>query len=64
VRHLVSQIERLTPFPDVFRALGDMCRHGVKLVILSNGDSDMLAACVPFSGTQDLWDKGDIRERG
>lgn len=57
VHHLVSQIEKLTPFPDVVQALSDMRRHGLKLVILSNGDPDMLAAGVPFSGTQDLWDK-------
>lgn len=56
VRGLVAQIERLDPFPDVVQALTDMKSHGLKLVILSNGDRDMLAAGVPFSGTADLWD--------
>lgn len=57
VRGLVSQIERLDPFPDVVLALTDMKSHGLKLVILSNGDRDMLAAGVPFSGTAELWDR-------
>lgn len=56
VRDLVSAIERLDPFPDVVQALTDMKSHGVQLVILSNGDPDMLAAGVPYSGTEHLWD--------
>lgn len=56
VRGLVAQIERLDPFADVVQALTEMKSHGLKLVILSNGDRDMLAAGVPFSGTADLWD--------
>lgn len=56
VRQLVSAIERLDPFPDVVQALTDIKRHGVQLVILSNGDPDMLAAGVPYSGTEHLWD--------
>lgn len=56
VRALVSEIERLEPFPDVVQALADMKGHGLKLVILSNGDRDLLDAGVPFSGTADLWD--------
>ena len=57
VRVLVDEITRLEPFPDVVRALTDMKSHGLKLYILSNGDPDMLAAGVPFSGTGDLWDR-------
>lgn len=57
VRTLVNEITRLDPFPDVIQALSDMKSHGLKLFILSNGDPDMLAAGVPFSGTEDLWDR-------
>jgi 2-haloacid dehalogenase len=57
VRALVSEIERLEPFPDVVQALTDMKSQGLKLVILSNGDPDLLAAGVPYSGTGELWDR-------
>lgn len=57
VRDLVAQIQRLRPFPDVVDALTGMKAHGVALVILSNGDPDMLAAGVPHSGTGELWDR-------
>jgi 2-haloacid dehalogenase len=57
VRQLVSEITRLEAFPDVVQALTDMKSHGLKLYILSNGDPDMLAAGVPFSGTGHLWDR-------
>ena len=57
VRHLVSQIERLDPFPDVVEALARVKAHGLLLVILSNGDPDMLDRGVPHSGTADLWDR-------
>lgn len=49
VRELVDAITRLRPFPDVAAAL-DKLRTKYKLVILSNGDPDMLAAGVPYSG--------------
>ena len=55
VRDLVSEIERLTPFPDVTDTLTAMRDSGLKLVILSNGDPDMLEAGVKFSGTEHLW---------
>ena len=55
VRSLVSEIERLDPFPDVIEALTELEDAGLKLVILSNGDPDMLEAGVTFSGTEDLW---------
>lgn len=56
VVHLVSQIERLKPFPDVVEALDALKEQGLSLVILSNGDPDMLANGVPYSGTSHLWD--------
>jgi 2-haloacid dehalogenase len=56
VRALVSEIQRLEPFPDVVQALTALKGHGLELVVLSNGDPDMLAAGIPFSGTGDLWD--------
>ena len=56
-RWLVSRIERLAPFPDVVAALTRLKGHGYRLVILSNGDPDMLARGVPFSGTADLFER-------
>mgnify|MGYP000556885842 CR=1 FL=1 len=50
VRWLVSEIEKLTPFPDVIAALEDLHPAGFELVILSNGDPDMLAAAGPHIG--------------
>jgi 2-haloacid dehalogenase len=46
VRHLVSQIERLQPFDDVVEALRRL-EVRYRLVILSNGDPDMLANARP-----------------
>jgi 2-haloacid dehalogenase len=57
VRDLVSQIECLDPFPDVLQALARLKAHGLRLVILSNGDPDMLARGVPYSGTARLWER-------
>ena len=42
VRWLVSEIEKLKPFPDVLEALQKLRDAGYKLAILSNGDRDML----------------------
>jgi 2-haloacid dehalogenase len=50
VRWLVSEIERLAPFPDVLDALRDLRAAGYRLVILSNGDRDMLEAARPHIG--------------
>jgi 2-haloacid dehalogenase len=50
VAWLVSEIEKLKPFPDVIEALQALRRAGYKLVILSNGDPDMLAAAGPYIG--------------
>jgi 2-haloacid dehalogenase len=49
VRKLVDEITRLKPFVDVAAAL-DRLRAKYKLVILSNGDPDMLASGVAYSG--------------
>lgn len=49
VRFLVAQIERLKPFPDVPEALVRL-KSRYKIVVLSNGDPDMLDAAKPFHG--------------
>jgi 2-haloacid dehalogenase len=49
VRWLVSQIETLRPFPDVIAALHKL-QTRYRLVILSNGDRDMLEHAKPFLG--------------
>jgi 2-haloacid dehalogenase len=54
---LVGAIERLRPFPDVVDALTRLKAHGFTLVILSNGDPDMLDRGVPYSGTAHLFDR-------
>ena len=52
VRMLVAAIERLLPFPDVPAALAELQKR-YKIVVLSNGDPDMLEAArayhkIPF----------------
>lgn len=49
VRALVSHIERLRPFPEVPAAL-DRLRTRYKLVVLSNGDPDMLETAKRYHG--------------
>ena len=49
-RRLVSEIEKLKPFPDVVAALERLRSTGYKLAILSNGDRDMLNAAAPHIG--------------
>ena len=51
VAYLVAQIETLRPFPDVIPALTTLKRH-YKLVILSNGDRDMLENAKPYLGIE------------
>jgi 2-haloacid dehalogenase len=51
VRDLVSRIETLKPFPDVVAALNKLHAH-FELVILSNGDPDMLDAARPHLGIE------------
>ena len=43
----VSYIEQLQPFPDVPEALGRLQRR-LKIVVLSNGDPDMLEAAKQY----------------
>lgn len=50
VQWLVAQIECLKPFPDVVEGLHSLRASGYKLVILSNGDPDMLKAAGPHIG--------------
>jgi 2-haloacid dehalogenase len=57
VADLVGAIERLDPFADVVAALERLKAHGFALVILSNGDPDMLERGVPYSGTAHLFDR-------
>ena len=49
VRSLVAAIERLRPFPDVPAALARL-RTQYKLVVLSNGDPDMLETAKQYHG--------------
>ena len=51
VRRLVAEIERLKPFPDAIEALTRLKRRH-RLVILSNGDRDMLEAIRPHLGIE------------
>lgn len=47
VRFLVAQIEKLKPFPDVPEALARL-KTRYRIVVLSNGDPDMLEAAKAF----------------
>lgn len=49
VQWLVARIESLKPFPDVIAALRRLATR-YKLIILSNGDRDMLEAAKPHIG--------------
>ncbi len=49
VRGLVAEIERLRPFPEVPEALARL-RSRYQLVVLSNGDPDMLEAATALHG--------------
>jgi 2-haloacid dehalogenase len=49
VGHIVAGIERLCPFDDVGEALSRL-RKRYKLVVLSNGDPDMLENAKPYIG--------------
>lgn len=49
VKYLVAQIEKLRPFADVPQALARL-QTQYKLVVLSNGDPDMLEAAKPYHG--------------
>jgi 2-haloacid dehalogenase len=49
VTRLVSEIERLRPFPDVPEALARLSGR-YRLTVLSNGDPDMLGRGIAFAG--------------
>lgn len=49
VHFLVAQVEQLRPFPDVPEALARL-KTRYKIVVLSNGDPDMLEAAKHFHG--------------
>lgn len=49
VRYLVAQIEKLRPFPEVPEALARL-KGRYRLIVLSNGDPDMLEAAKPHHG--------------
>ena len=60
VTWLVSEIEKLKPFPDVVAALEKLQSNGYKLAILSNGDRDMLKAAglTSFDYCRTSWASG------
>ena len=49
VRYLVGEIEKLKPFPEVPQALARL-RSKYRLVVLSNGDPDMLETAKQYHG--------------
>ena len=49
VRYLVGEIEKLKPFPEVPAALAKL-QTKYKLVVLSNGDPDMLETAKSYHG--------------
>lgn len=49
VRYLVAQIEKLRPFPEVPAALARL-KMRYRIVVLSNGDHDMLEAAKQYHG--------------
>jgi 2-haloacid dehalogenase len=49
VSHLVAQIEKLRPFPEVPAAMAELHKR-YKLAVLSNGDPDMLEAARQYHG--------------
>jgi 2-haloacid dehalogenase len=65
VRDLVAQIEKLRPFPDVPAALARL-QTRYKLVVLSNGDPDMLATArqyhaIPFDRVISVAEAGSFK---
>ena len=50
VTHLADEYKRLTPFVDVAPALARLHEAGVRLGVLSNGDSEMLESALVTSG--------------
>jgi 2-haloacid dehalogenase len=65
VRHLVAEIEKLQPFPEVPAALARL-RTRYKLVVLSNGDPDMLETAkryhrIPFDRVISVAEAGSFK---
>ena len=65
VRYLVGEIEKLRPFPEVPEALAQL-QTRYKLVVLSNGDPDMLEAAkryhkVPFDRVISVAEAGSFK---
>ena len=50
VAHLLDEYKRLAPFPDVAPALTLLQEAGIRLGVLSNGDSEMLETVLVTSG--------------
>jgi 2-haloacid dehalogenase len=53
---LMAQYQRLEPFAENGEVLAELKRRGVRTGILSNGDADMLAELVAYSGFADRLD--------
>jgi 2-haloacid dehalogenase len=65
VRHLVGEIEKLKPFPEVPAALAKL-HTKYRLVVLSNGDPDMLEAAkqyhqIPFDRVISVAEAGSFK---
>jgi 2-haloacid dehalogenase len=65
VRHLVAEIEKLRPFPEVPAALARL-QTRYKLVVLSNGDPDMLETAkqyhrIPFDRVISVAEAGSFK---
>src|SRR5262245_8943595 len=65
VRHLVAQIETLRPFPEVPAALARL-KSRYQIVVLSNGDPDMLEAAkqyhrIPFDRLISVAEAGSFK---
>ena len=68
VRYLVGEIEKLKPFPEVLAALAKL-QTKYKLVVLSNGDPDMLEAAkryhnIPFDHVISVAEAGSFKPHG
>ena len=65
VRYLVGEIEKLKPFPEVPAALGKL-QTRYRLVVLSNGDPDMLETAkryhnIPFDRVISVAEAGSVQ---
>ncbi|MFM8246348.1 MAG: haloacid dehalogenase type II [Burkholderiaceae bacterium] len=53
---LMTQYNRLTPFPENLNVLNELKRKGIALAILSNGNPEMLAPVVKAAGMESVFD--------